>query len=820
MKQIIKNKSIFGIICDSSGNKLAKVERKPMVVYSGAGECSGAEVRYEVQNINNEGQDAEEKCAIVCNTGEYGGFIINRAMPSWDDRFNTQETCFCEVPSIENCSPNPDYPNMADRKNIPWSVGSNSMTLVPVDRWNFDTSKNNLYCWESGAWVQKDESDYFTCDGHVISVDPFAAIPGDTPQCEITVSNGWSLGRGYLAEDNCYSPSTVIKDYELCGNTNVEYTINEESIVEINKTDYIAKQMTNGQSWSSQTAFVTPYGETRYFMCSKDNARFSTSCTPKTFGIVTAKNSSDICETQCAKWKNSLERGFQDGSIDVELTGTVCDEMTNNVKPVISNACQTDRRRLGTKQLGEKKIKFLGAGKNHAIGHFHYKVSVPGTWDSSSSIEYFECETDACTSKYSIKKVYLQTPNTVLGGIKIQNNNNVYDIECDAVCLGAKFYKYTKVEFKTSSSSNGEIVVSCPGNLVSIDGTCTDNCLRHNRGVCFRLNVLALHDTGPKSYTCTVYNNDLPKCEEGRNKNTSPCRCFSSTSIHVTIVAPREICTSGQRSVAYHDAFIKDMQTMEDEWQNDYVFFYPEAPSNQWYNDSVVSLDYVENYVDYSYSAKPRTGKCNGREYQMPLMVGTDTYSIRECAEACTAYSGFKSGGFVINSIKTACWCEEASAGCTVDGNLERKRWDFTGNVSTFDIVLGASQGAAMAMASISSGNTFDKAVLFDAYIPNNLNIITSFSDVDAFLYFNVEEKSNVKDKFPYSQLYESSTGYMVPQNETIKTNLKTFLDASDTCLTLKRRYDGECMQCTTQNTVQCNQIKIDYNTQECSCNV
>ena len=449
--------------------------------------------------------------------------------------------------------------------------------------------------------------------------------------------------------------------------------------------------------------------------------------------------------------------------------------------------------------LGTTKIKFLGAGKHHASGHFHYKVNVPGAWDSSSTIEYFECETDACTSKYSIKNIHLQTPNTVSGGLQIRSSNNVYDIECDAACLGGKVYKYTKVEFKTSTSTNGEIVESCPGKLVNYDGTCTNDCLRKNRGVCFRAKVLCLHDTGPKTYICNAYNHSFPKCSEGRNTNTVPCRCFSSTSIDVEISAPREYCIDGKRSEDYHDNFVKEMQPIETAWQNEYVFFYPQAPLNQWYNDSKMS-DVLTNYVASPYSAKPRTGKCTGEEHKIiENMIGTDNYNIKICAEACTAYSDFPSGGFRMNSDKTQCWCEKNTAGCAVDGTDNFRRWDFTDNTSSFDIILGASQGAAMAMAYMSLGNPFNKAVLFDGFKPVSLNVATLFTDVKSFLYFDVEVNSNLKDRFPLHEVHEASTGHHVPQNETIQASLKTFLDA---CTAVDTPYAGCTVPaCTAVNT-------------------
>jgi hypothetical protein len=379
IKQIISD-ARFGIICDSDGNKLAKVERPRLISYGRQGECSGEEHEIDLFQTLSDGRSAEEKCATACNTGEYGGFVITRDDLNTDDNYwgevlesrgKAGRLCFCEVPQSGDvdCIPNnvQSHPYRKqifytwEREKIPiWLPTLNqfgspqfetiqSSTDIPVDRYNYNSDRDTrVYCWDGDKWVQQDEYDYFTCgDGYVISVDPFVAIPANITYCEINLPNEWSLGRGYLTENNCYSPADDNRDYDLCTNTTVTSAFNEASIVEVSKEDYVAKQTTNGQPWESQTPFVTPKGQTRYFMCKEDNVRFSTSCTPKTFGIVTARNSSGICETQCAKWKKSLEHGFKDGSVDVELTGTTCDEMTNNVRPVISNACPKIRRRLG-----------------------------------------------------------------------------------------------------------------------------------------------------------------------------------------------------------------------------------------------------------------------------------------------------------------------------------------------------------------------------------------------------------------------------------------------------------------------------------------
>ena len=139
------------------------------------------------------------------------------------------------------------------------------------------------------------------------------------------------------------------------------------------------------------------------------------------------------------------------------------------------------------------RIHFLGAGKNHAPGHFHYKVSVPYAWDSSSSIEYFECESYDCNSPISITKIQITDwANTT--ELQIQKSGSVYDIECDSNCLQHKVYKYVKVEFRTSTDVSGEVVETCPEQFVLSDGSCTDTCISGNiKGVCSRDKILCLH---------------------------------------------------------------------------------------------------------------------------------------------------------------------------------------------------------------------------------------------------------------------------------------------------------------------------------------
>jgi hypothetical protein len=147
------------------------------------------------------------------------------------------------------------------------------------------------------------------------------------------------------------------KDYQICnGHAYVDWETVTHNIYEVTKSKYIAcnnsigsliaAEQTGGQKVLALGA--TP-GTTRYFICSRhcsEGRKFSTSCVPKTFGVVEAYNATGQCQKQCAKWKGTLVSGFVDGNIDVELRGIGCDEMQANVKPLCSDICLLTRRRL------------------------------------------------------------------------------------------------------------------------------------------------------------------------------------------------------------------------------------------------------------------------------------------------------------------------------------------------------------------------------------------------------------------------------------------------------------------------------------------
>jgi len=144
-------------------------------------------------------------------------------------------------------------------------------------------------------------------------------------------------------------------DYERCSGEKILVNLEggTHNIVEVNKVDYISCVMSNGELKSVQQSggaieldsLAAPPGHTRYFICGisghcLSGKKFRTSCVIKTYGVVIAKNpTTGQCEKQCAKWKNELTPGFEDGSLDIELTGGNCDEMSANVKPLVSDAC-------------------------------------------------------------------------------------------------------------------------------------------------------------------------------------------------------------------------------------------------------------------------------------------------------------------------------------------------------------------------------------------------------------------------------------------------------------------------------------------------
>ena len=164
-------------------------------------------------------------------------------------------------------------------------------------------------------------------------------------------SNSEDLARECVGVSIYYDNS----DYERCSGEKILVNLEggTHNIVEVNKVDYISCVMSNGELKSVQQSggaieldsLAAPPGHTRYFICGisghcLSGKKFRTSCVIKTYGVVIAKNpTTGQCEKQCAKWKNELTPGFEDGSLDIELTGGNCDEMSANVKPLVSDAC-------------------------------------------------------------------------------------------------------------------------------------------------------------------------------------------------------------------------------------------------------------------------------------------------------------------------------------------------------------------------------------------------------------------------------------------------------------------------------------------------
>ena len=145
------------------------------------------------------------------------------------------------------------------------------------------------------------------------------------------------------------------RDYEICNDKAlVDWEGGQHSIHEVSKAEYIACNNLNGverapvQTGGSKVlALGAAPGVTRYFICAEHcsaGRKFSTSCVPKTFGVVIAQDSDEHCVKQCAKWKNHLVNGFDDESVDLELLGTNCDEMDANVQPLRSTNCGARRR--------------------------------------------------------------------------------------------------------------------------------------------------------------------------------------------------------------------------------------------------------------------------------------------------------------------------------------------------------------------------------------------------------------------------------------------------------------------------------------------
>ena len=369
------------------------------------------------------------------------------------------------------------------------------------------------------------------------------------------------------------------------------------------------------------------------------------------------------------------------------------------------------------------RIHFLGAGKKHTPGHFHYKVSVPYAWNKASYIEYFECESSSCTTFESIKKVQI-TDWATMTEVVIRKSGSVYDIECDSSCLQNRVYKYVKVEFNTSTDASSEIVETCPEQFVLSDGSCTDTCVFDGniKGVCNRGKILCLHghEKSTLSPSCRAYDRNALVCSEGLNTGAA-CRCFSSCAIEVEMVATNELCLDGKRSEDFSVLFKQKMAPIQNALANTYDFFYPKAPGNIWYdtNPTTVqtSISFLTNYM-------------------------------------------------------------------SVEG--------------AFDAILGFAQGAAMALAYIADGTTFNKAVLLEGYVPDTLKqrIIAAgapFEGFAALLYFAKQSplySPFLKNNFTSPTVIEVNTAYGVPQNASVATQIKDFLNpfapeiTNGTCIT------------------------------------
>jgi len=378
------------------------------------------------------------------------------------------------------------------------------------------------------------------------------------------------------------------------------------------------------------------------------------------------------------------------------------------------------------------RIHFLRAGKNHAPGHFHYKVTVPEAWDATSSIEYFECESSACDTFESIKKINISNLDTA-PELQIQKSGTVYDIECDSGCLQNKVYKYVKVEFRTSTDVSSEIVEACvPGKFVLLNGSCTDTCLFENiKGVCNRGKILCLHghEKSTLSSSCRKHDRNALVCSEGLNTGDA-CRCFSSCGIEVEMVATNELCLDGKRSEDFSVIFKQKMAPIQNALANTYDFFYPKAPGNIWYDTNATtvqtSISFLTNYT-------------------------------------------------------------------SVEG--------------AFDAILGFAQGAAMVMAYIADGVTFQKAVLLEGYVPDTLRqrILSGapFGDIDALLYFAKQSplySTGLAGNFTSPTVIEVNTAYGLPQNASVATQIKNFLEAP-LCDINEHVVNNACVTCPTGTT-------------------
>ena len=458
------------------------------------------------------------------------------------------------------------------------------------------------------------------------------------------------------------------------------------------------------------------------------------------------------------------------------------------------------------------RIHFLRAGKNHAPGHFHYKVSVPYAWDATSSIEYFECESSSCTTFESIKKINISNLATTTE-LQITKDASVYDIECDSSCLQNKVYKYVKVEFLTSTDVSSEIVEVCPGKFVLLDGSCTDTCLFENsKGVCTRAKILCLHghEKEPKEFhlgaSCNAYNRTAPQCSEGVNAGDT-CRCFSSCDIEVIMVVGGGNCLGAPSEDSSNDSedssndsevdasvvFKKKMELIQNALNETYEFFYPKALNNTWFTESVETT-VTEELLNCTQRDFEDVSECyegvNNKTCQCTTCDQIEIYMLRP-GEICRNGTGYK-------TTETRATQSITQLSSYIDLN------------GPFDSILGFAQGADMAMAYMASVNPFNKAVLLEP------NLFDATFEVTTLLYFakqsslySQELKTNITNKFKFPTVIEAVAPHGVPQNATVVAEIKKFLNTppptNGTCDTGYYRSTDECIQCEAGYQCPCD---------------
>lgn len=194
------------------------------------------------------------------------------------------------------------------------------------------------------------------------------------------------------------------------------------------------------------------------------------------------------------------------------------------------------------------RVHLLGAGKNHTGAHFHYKMSLPGTWPTTSVLEYYKCTEHDCNNT-PFKSFSITNPNEPPGDLQIQHQHNIYDIECDSTCLENQAYKHIKVLLKIGTYSTGENIETCPDKLVNQD-KCVDHCPWERRleidGVCEQTRILLLRESKllresnrRRLQAPMCYNSTAPVCSPAES---GPCKCIRSCEIEVTMVSNYEHC--------------------------------------------------------------------------------------------------------------------------------------------------------------------------------------------------------------------------------------------------------------------------------------